>query len=210
MEKKLKSMVIISIAIFIGIVISILVMALNISSSNASYAEDMDNTQELVVNDVMYDDTVDVAESNDTMMEESSVDCTEVSEEVMESEDDVLEADDDINSDAESDTTEVESEVTLSSANNIYTRDASTFKSDGVWYDDNYRYTYYSSKVLHHYRTDEWTPDEYGLYRDSEGYAVVASSDLAQGTVIYDTPFGNCKVYDSGCASGTLDVYVNF
>lgn len=85
-----------------------------------------------------------------------------------------------------------------------------SFQSDGVWQDENYRYTWYSSNVLYHYRTPEWTAGSDGIYRDSEGYVVVASSDHAQGTVIEDTPFGACKVYDSGCASGTLDVYTNF
>lgn len=86
----------------------------------------------------------------------------------------------------------------------------SNFKRDGVWYDDRYRYTYYSSRVLRHYRTSEWTPDANGIYRDKDGYAVVASNDHAQGTVVSGTPFGDAKVYDSGCASGTLDVYVDF
>lgn len=85
-----------------------------------------------------------------------------------------------------------------------------SFKSAGVWYDNNYRYTWYSSNVLYHYRTPEWTAGADGIYRDSDGYVVVASSDLPQGTVVERTPFGACKVYDSGCASGTLDVYTNF
>ena len=85
-----------------------------------------------------------------------------------------------------------------------------SFKSAGVWYDSTYRYTWYSSNVLYHYRTPEWTAGADGIYRDSDGYVVVASSDLPQGTVVEGTPFGACKVYDSGCASGTLDVYTNF
>lgn len=85
-----------------------------------------------------------------------------------------------------------------------------SFQSDGVWQDENYRYTWYSSNVLYHYRTPEWTAGSDGIYRDAEGYVVVASSDLPQGTVVDGTPFGACKVYDSGCASGTLDVYTNF
>lgn len=84
------------------------------------------------------------------------------------------------------------------------------FKRDGVWYHNGYRYTYYSSRVLRHYRTGEWNVDDSGVYRDSEGYAVVASDDHAQGSVIADTPFGPAKVYDSGCGSGTIDVYVNY
>ena len=85
-----------------------------------------------------------------------------------------------------------------------------SFRSDGVWQDENYRYTWYSSNVLRHYRTDEWTAGADGIYRDDDGYVVVASSDLPQDTVVEGTPFGACKVYDSGCASGTLDVYTNF
>ena len=84
------------------------------------------------------------------------------------------------------------------------------FQADGVWYDENYRYTWYSSNAAYHYRTPEWTAGSDGVYRDSEGYVVVASSDYAQGTVIENTPFGPAKVYDTGCASGTLDVYTNY
>lgn len=84
------------------------------------------------------------------------------------------------------------------------------FQADGVWYDENYRYTWYSSNAAYHYRTPEWSAGSDGIYRDSEGYVVVASSDYAQGTVIEDTPFGAAKVYDTGCASGTLDVYTNY
>lgn len=86
----------------------------------------------------------------------------------------------------------------------------SSFKRDGVWYDDEWRYTWYSSNDAYHYRTGEWEADEQGVYRDADGYAVVASSDLAEGTVIEGTPFGDAKVYDCGCPSGTVDVYVNF
>lgn len=86
----------------------------------------------------------------------------------------------------------------------------SNFRSDGVWYDENYRYTWYSSNDLYHYRTSEWTAGDDNIYRDSDGYVVVASSDYPEGTVIENTPFGTVKVYDSGCASGTLDVYTNY
>lgn len=87
---------------------------------------------------------------------------------------------------------------------------ATNFKQAGVLQDSQYRYTYYSSRVLRHYRTDEWTPGEDGIYRDVDGNVVVASSDMALGTEFVSEIFGPCKVYDSGCASGTVDVYVNF
>lgn len=85
-----------------------------------------------------------------------------------------------------------------------------SFKSDGVRYDDNYKYTYYSSNVTYHYQTSEWTADSEGIYRDSDGYVVVASCDLPKGSVVESTPFGAAKVYDYCGIPGTLDVYTNF
>lgn len=71
------------------------------------------------------------------------------------------------------------------------------------------RETAYSSNVLYHYRTSEWTPDEYGFYRTDDGYYVVASSDYEQGTVI-ETTRGEAMVLDSGCDSGIVDFYVDW
>ena len=71
------------------------------------------------------------------------------------------------------------------------------------------RETAYSSQVLYHYRTSEWTPDEYGFYRTDDGYYVVASSDYEQGTII-ETTRGEAMVLDSGCDSGIVDFYCNW
>ena len=90
-----------------------------------------------------------------------------------------------------------------------YSSDSGNFKSQGVIYQNGIRYTYYSSNVLYHYRTPEWNAGSDGIYRDSDGYIVVASSDYSQGSVV-STPFGAGRVYDSGCASGTIDIYTNF
>ena len=90
-----------------------------------------------------------------------------------------------------------------------YSGNSGSFKSQGVIYQNSIRYTYYSSNVLYHYRTPEWNAGSDGIYRDSAGYIVVASSDHSQGSVV-STPFGAGKVYDSGCASGTIDIYTNF
>lgn len=90
-----------------------------------------------------------------------------------------------------------------------YSGDSSNFKSQGVIYQNGIRYTYYSSNVLYHYCTPEWNAGSDGIYRDSAGYIVVASSDHSQGSVV-STPFGAGKVYDSGCASSTIDIYTNF
>lgn len=71
------------------------------------------------------------------------------------------------------------------------------------------RETAYSSNVLYHYRTSEWQPDEYGFYRTSDGYYVVASSDYEQGTVI-ETTRGEAMVLDGGCDNGIVDFYTNW
>ena len=49
--------------------------------------------------------------------------------------------------------------------------------------------------------------DADGVSYDSDGYIVVASSDYEKGTVI-ETPYGDARVWDTGCASGTVDIYV--
>lgn len=82
-------------------------------------------------------------------------------------------------------------------------------KSGGVNYYDGRKETYYSSRVLHHYRTNEWTLDSEGFYRTPEGYYVVAASDKKQGST-FEGSKGTCKVLDSGCASGTTDYYVGW
>lgn len=82
-------------------------------------------------------------------------------------------------------------------------------KQSGVNYFNGRRETYYSSRVLYHYRTPEWTVDAEGFYRTSEGYYVVAASDMAQGAVFQGSK-GMCKVLDAGCAAGTTDYYVAF
>lgn len=82
-------------------------------------------------------------------------------------------------------------------------------QSSGLNYYGGRRETYYSSRVLYHYRTPEWTVDSEGFYRTAEGYYVVAASDMAQGTVFQGSK-GMCQVLDSGCAAGTTDYYVSW
>lgn len=81
----------------------------------------------------------------------------------------------------------------------------------GVVYFNGHRETYYSQKVLpggglnipgRHVAED-------GTIRDADGYICVASSDLPWGTLV-ETSLGMGKVYDSGCASGTIDIYTNW
>lgn len=82
-------------------------------------------------------------------------------------------------------------------------------QSSGVNYHGGRRETYYSSRVLYHYRTPEWTVDSEGFYRTAEGYYVVAASDMAQGTIFQGSK-GLCQVLDSGCSGNTTDYYVNW
>lgn len=77
----------------------------------------------------------------------------------------------------------------------------------GVNYHDGRTETYYSSNVLYHCRTDEWTVDEEGFYRTDEGYYVVAASDMEEGTT-FEGSKGTCIVLDCGCAEGVTDYYV--
>lgn len=82
-------------------------------------------------------------------------------------------------------------------------------KMSGVNYYNGRKETYYSSRVLYHYRTAEWLLDEEGFYKTTNGYYVVAAGDMPQGTV-FEGSKGLCCVLDSGCAAGTTDYYVNW
>ena len=83
----------------------------------------------------------------------------------------------------------------------------------GVKKFEGHRETWYSQKVLpggglkipgRHVADD-------GTVRDGEGYIVVASdlSYLSRDSVVL-TSLGPGKVYDTGCAYGTIDIYVNW
>lgn len=82
-------------------------------------------------------------------------------------------------------------------------------KVSGVNYFADRTETYYSSRVKRHRDTDDWTPDSQGVYRDVDGYVVVASVDFDYGEII-DTSFGPAKVYDDGCDPGITDIYVDW
>lgn len=98
-----------------------------------------------------------------------------------------------------------------SSSSSYTTSSGGLTKYKGVVYYGGHRETYYSQKVLpggglsipgRHVADD-------GTVRDGDGYICVASSDLAAGTEV-DTSLGKAKVYDSGCASGTIDIYTDW
>ena len=85
--------------------------------------------------------------------------------------------------------------------------------SRGAQYFDGHKETYYSERVLpgnglnipgRHVADD-------GTVRDGEGYISVAADPafMPRGTVLM-TSMGPAKVYDTGCAYGTIDIYVNW
>lgn len=86
-------------------------------------------------------------------------------------------------------------------------------RSKGVVYYNGHRETYYSEKVLpgQGLRIPGRHVAEDGTIRDEDGYICVASdlSYLARGSILI-TSLGPAKVYDTGCAYGTIDIYVNW
>ena len=99
--------------------------------------------------------------------------------------------------------------------NNIETKGSSSSnpltRSKGVVYYNGHRETWYSQKVLpgKGLKIPGRHVDSRGLVCDGDGYICVASSDYPKGTIV-ETSLGTGKVYDSGCASGTIDIYCNW
>lgn len=88
----------------------------------------------------------------------------------------------------------------------------SDLQFSGVLYWGGWRWTWYSERILPGYGLSipGRHTDGDGFVCDGDGYICLASSSLSKGTVV-DTPFGRAgKVYDCGCASDVLDVYVNW
>ena len=111
----------------------------------------------------------------------------------------------------------IERTITTKSNNNNNNNDIKTkgssssnplTRSKGVVYYNGHRETWYSQKVLPGggLKIPGRHVDSRGLVCDGDGYICVASSDLAKGTIV-ETSLGTGKVYDSGCASGTIDIY---
>ena len=86
------------------------------------------------------------------------------------------------------------------------------FRSLGVVYWGDWRWTWYSQNVLPGggLNIPGRHVDSSGYVCDGNGYICLASSVIPKGTIL-STPFGKMgKIYDSGCAPNTVDVYVNF
>ena len=112
-------------------------------------------------------------------------------------------------------TSRSDTERKITKNNNIETKGSPSSnpltRSKGVVYYNGHRETWYSQKVLPGggLKIPGRHVDSRGLVCDSDGYICVASSDLAKGTIV-ETSLGIGKVYDSGCASGTIDIYCDW
>lgn len=96
----------------------------------------------------------------------------------------------------------------------LYTYSSSRLtKNKGAIYFNGHKETYYSQRVLpgaslripgRHVADD-------GTVRDADGYICVAANTayMSKGTILI-TSLGPAKVYDSGCAVGVIDIYVNW
>lgn len=86
------------------------------------------------------------------------------------------------------------------------------FKVLGVLYWGDWRWTWYSQRVLPGggLNIPGRHVDENGYVCDENGYICLASSALSWGTIV-DTPLGKIgRVYDDGCDWDVLDVYVDW
>ena len=96
----------------------------------------------------------------------------------------------------------------------VYTTASSRLtRSKGAQYFNGHRETYYSQRVLpgnslaipgRHVADD-------GTVRDGDGFICVAADPgfMSKGSILI-TSLGPAKVYDTGCAYGTIDIYVNW
>ena len=86
-------------------------------------------------------------------------------------------------------------------------------KSGGVYYNPytGLKETWYSQRVLPGggLRIPGRHVNEEGFVCDGDGYICLASSTYAKGTVV-ETSRGIGKVYDCGCAPGTIDLYTDW
>lgn len=86
-------------------------------------------------------------------------------------------------------------------------------KRNGVVYCFGHKETWYSTNEAAGKTTAKEIPDKHvaddGTIRDEKGYICVASSDLPFYSIVM-TSVGPGKVYDTGCSSGTIDVYTNW
>lgn len=109
------------------------------------------------------------------------------------------------------------SETYYAEYNEMYNEDGPSRSMPG-WH-DGYLETYYSSNILYHANTSEWTADEEGFYKTDDGYYVVGvdindiNPETGEGYQIGDiveTGKGEAKVMDYGFGAHVHDFYTNW
>lgn len=99
-----------------------------------------------------------------------------------------------------------------SSGGSYYSSDDGVLtRSGGINYYNGRKETWYSQRVLPGGGLD--IPGRHvaedGTVRDEDGYICVATSDLEYGSTV-ETSLGTGKVYDTGCAAETTDIYTDW
>lgn len=175
----------------------------NVSSKQEKKETNVSSNNEVIEYDVIYYDEA----PNETISSKAEEEATTSKVESIPAQEKV-DTDNDIDKETEVEVAEnISSTIAVAP---VYS--ASDLQFSGVIYWGGWRWTWYSQNVLpgpglvipgRHV-------DENGYVCDSEDNICLAASSLSKGTVV-DTPFGKQgKVYDCGCAYGTLDVYTNF
>ena len=85
------------------------------------------------------------------------------------------------------------------------------FRKEGYYDMDGWHFTYYTSRIRYTYHKDtkKWFPCDDGLYRNAEGYIVLASQHHEKGTILA-TPFGEGMVLDYCGTEGNIDIYTYY
>lgn len=100
-----------------------------------------------------------------------------------------------------------------SSYGNYISTGSGLTKSGGVYYHNGRRETWYSQREAGQHITASDIPGRNvgsdGIIRDANGYICVAASDMPLGSIV-ETSLGTGKVYDTGCANGTTDIYTDW
>lgn len=95
------------------------------------------------------------------------------------------------------------------SAESEPTVEPTEYREAGVTVQGDTRFTWYSSHESGGEVDAECEADSDGIFRDADGYIVVASWDMDMGEVVV-TPLGEGKVYDRCPTSGVVDVYTDW
>lgn len=104
----------------------------------------------------------------------------------------------------------IEEEPAILENTNLSSLTPEDLLQNGVIYWGDWRFTWYSENVLPGGGLNipgRWSDGNF--VRDGDGFICCASEDLSFGSIL-STPWGDAKVYDSGCDYGTIDIYTSW